>query len=46
MHPADPHQRAIRAINEGRFEREMTPIEGVSVDEARAATRPWRRWRR
>src|SRR6266581_4741018 len=27
------HARAIRAIDEGRFEREITPVNGVSVDE-------------
>ena len=27
------HQRAVRAIDEGRFEREITPVGGVSVDE-------------
>ncbi|WP_395109205.1 acetyl-CoA C-acetyltransferase [Actinomadura sp. SCN-SB] len=27
------HQRAIRAIDEGRFEREIVPYEGVSADE-------------
>ncbi|MFI5045615.1 MAG: acetyl-CoA C-acetyltransferase [Acidimicrobiia bacterium] len=27
------HERALRAIAEGRFEREIAPIEGVSVDE-------------
>jgi acetyl-CoA C-acetyltransferase len=27
------HQRAVRAIDEGRFEREITPVNGVSVDE-------------
>ena len=27
------HERALRAIAEGRFEREIEPIEGVSVDE-------------
>ncbi|QKG27324.1 acetyl-CoA C-acetyltransferase [Actinomadura verrucosospora] len=27
------HQRAIRAIDEGRFEREIAPLEGVTTDE-------------
>jgi len=27
------HQRAVRAIDEGRFEQEITPVNGVSVDE-------------
>jgi acetyl-CoA C-acetyltransferase len=27
------HQRAARAIDEGRFEREIVPVDGVSVDE-------------
>ena len=27
------HQRALRAIDEGRFEREITPVGGVAVDE-------------
>jgi acetyl-CoA C-acetyltransferase len=27
------HQRAVRAIDEGRFAREITPVNGVSVDE-------------
>ncbi len=27
------HQRAVRAIDEGRFEREIVPVNGVSVDE-------------
>ena len=27
------HRRAVRAIDEGRFEREITPVNGVSVDE-------------
>jgi acetyl-CoA C-acetyltransferase len=27
------HQRAVRAIDEGRFEREITPVGGVAVDE-------------
>ncbi|MGI5320855.1 acetyl-CoA C-acetyltransferase [Actinomadura nitritigenes] len=27
------HQRAIRAIDEGRFEREIVPLEGVTTDE-------------
>ncbi|MFC0863682.1 acetyl-CoA C-acetyltransferase [Sphaerimonospora cavernae] len=29
----ESHQRAIRAIDEGRFEREITPFEGVTTDE-------------
>jgi len=29
----ESHTRAIRAIDEGRFEREITPIAGISVDE-------------
>ncbi len=29
----ESHQRAIRAIDEGRFAREITPVNGVSVDE-------------
>ncbi len=29
----ESHQRAIRAIDEGRFEREITPVNGVSADE-------------
>ena len=29
----ESHQRAIRAIDEGRFEREISPINGLSVDE-------------
>lgn len=29
----ESHMRAARAIDEGRFEREITPINGVSVDE-------------
>jgi acetyl-CoA C-acetyltransferase len=29
----ESHQRAIRAQDEGRFDREIVPIEGVSVDE-------------
>jgi acetyl-CoA C-acetyltransferase len=27
------HQRAVRAIDQGRFAREITPVNGVSVDE-------------
>jgi acetyl-CoA C-acetyltransferase len=27
------HQRAMRAIDEGRFEREIVPVNGISVDE-------------
>ena len=27
------HQRAVRAIDEGRFEREIVPVDGVSMDE-------------
>nr|BFE78672.1 hypothetical protein GCM10020093_012730 [Planobispora longispora] len=34
------HQRAIRAIDEGRFAREIVPLEGVEHDEGRAATPP------
>ena len=29
----ESHQRALRAIDEGRFEREITPVNGVGVDE-------------
>ena len=29
----ESHRRAVRAIDEGRFEREITPVNGVSVDE-------------
>ena len=29
----ESHRRAIRAIDEGRFEREIVPVNGVSVDE-------------
>jgi acetyl-CoA C-acetyltransferase len=29
----ESHQRAIRAIDEGRFEAEIEPLDGVSVDE-------------
>jgi acetyl-CoA C-acetyltransferase len=29
----ESHRRAIRAIDEGRFEREIAPLEGVSADE-------------
>ena len=29
----ESHQRAIKAIDEGRFEREITPYEGVTTDE-------------
>jgi acetyl-CoA C-acetyltransferase len=29
----ESHQRAVRAIDEGRFEREITPVNGVSTDE-------------
>ncbi|MFD0687379.1 acetyl-CoA C-acetyltransferase [Actinomadura fibrosa] len=29
----ESHQRAIRAIDEGRFEREIVPYEGVAADE-------------
>jgi len=29
----ESHTRAIRAIDEGRFEREITPVSGVSADE-------------
>jgi acetyl-CoA C-acetyltransferase len=29
----ESHQRAIRAIDEGRFEREIAPLEGVARDE-------------
>src|SRR4051794_6473387 len=29
----ESHQRAIRAIDEGRFEKEIAPFEGVSTDE-------------
>jgi acetyl-CoA C-acetyltransferase len=29
----ESHQRAIRAIDEGRFEREIAPYEGVATDE-------------
>ncbi|GAF43638.1 acetyl-CoA C-acetyltransferase [Rhodococcus wratislaviensis] len=27
------HERALRAIDEGRFEREIAPLEGVNIDE-------------
>ncbi|MFE5699524.1 acetyl-CoA C-acetyltransferase [Rhodococcus koreensis] len=27
------HERALRAIDEGRFDREIAPLEGISVDE-------------
>jgi len=40
----ESHTRALRAIDEGRFEREITPVAGISVDEARAGTPRWRRW--
>ncbi len=40
----ESHQRAIRAIDEGRFAGEIAPLEGVTTDEGRAATRRWRRW--
>src|SRR5437763_1426825 len=29
----ESHRRAVRAIDEGRFEREIIPVNGVSVDE-------------
>jgi acetyl-CoA C-acetyltransferase len=29
----ESHQRAIRAIDEGRFEREIAPVAGISADE-------------
>ena len=29
----ESHQRAIRAIDEGRFDREITPVAGVTADE-------------
>jgi acetyl-CoA C-acetyltransferase len=29
----ESHRRAIQAIDEGRFEREITPVEGVTADE-------------
>ncbi len=29
----ESHQRAIRAIDEGRFDREIVPLEGVAADE-------------
>ena len=29
----ESHQRAIRAIDEGRFDREITPVAGVTTDE-------------
>lgn len=29
----ESHARAVRAIDEGRFEREITPVNGVSADE-------------
>jgi len=29
----ESHQRAVRAIDEGRFEREIVPLNGVSADE-------------
>jgi acetyl-CoA C-acetyltransferase len=29
----ESHQRAVRAIDEGRFEAEIAPLEGVTVDE-------------
>ena len=29
----ESHQRAVRAVDEGRFEREIVPVNGVSVDE-------------
>jgi acetyl-CoA C-acetyltransferase len=29
----ESHQRAIRAIDEGRFEREISPLKGVTTDE-------------
>jgi acetyl-CoA C-acetyltransferase len=29
----ESHERALRAIDEGRFEQEIIPLEGVSVDE-------------
>ncbi len=31
--PLASHARAIRAIDEGRFDREITPVAGVSTDE-------------
>lgn len=40
------HQRAIRAIDEGRFARETVAYGEVTADEGRAATPPWRRWPR
>lgn len=39
------HQRAIRAADEGRFDRETVPFGEVTVDGGRAATPRWRRWR-
>jgi acetyl-CoA acetyltransferase family protein len=48
---AQSHQRAARATEEGRFEREIVPVpvtvEGVAsvVTRASAPTRPSRRWR-
>ena len=40
----ESHQRAVRAVDEGRFEPEIVPLDGFGQDEARAGTRRWRRW--
>lgn len=39
------HHRALRAIAEGRFARETVAYGDVTVDEGRALTPRWRRWR-
>lgn len=39
------HRRAVRAIDEGRFERETVAYGDVRSDEGPAGTPPWRRWR-
>ena len=40
----ESHQRAVRAIDEGRFERRSCHLTASARTRARAGTRPWRRW--
>ena len=36
------HQRAVAAIDEGRFVEELVSVNGVETDEAPGGTRRWR----
>ena len=41
----ESHQRAIRAIDEGRFDPQIVPLDGFSQDEGPRRDSRWRRWR-